>query len=98
MERLPQRGSVPQIGVFHTPRLRNDWGLVPSDSNRIKISDLKALNQSQGGIYICGALKIGQGTPVKLFHPYVEDGPSPLLALRHMHISPWYQFSSTKTL
>ena len=50
------------------------------------------LNQSQGGIYICGALKIGQGTPVKLFHPYVEDGPSPLLALRHMHISPWYQF------
>ena len=52
-----------------------------------------SLNQSQGGIYICGALKIGQGTPVKLFHPYVEDGPSPLLALRHMHISPWYQFS-----
>ena len=23
MERLPQRGSVPQIGVFHTPCLRN---------------------------------------------------------------------------
>ena len=23
MEQLPQRGSVPQIGVFHTPRLRN---------------------------------------------------------------------------
>ena len=23
MEQLPQRGSVPQIGLFHTPRLRN---------------------------------------------------------------------------
>ena len=24
MEQLPQRGSVPQIRVFHTPRLRNN--------------------------------------------------------------------------
>ena len=23
MEQLPQRGSVPQIGMFHTPRLWN---------------------------------------------------------------------------
>ena len=36
MEQLPQRGSVPQMGMFHTPRLRNDRGLVPGDSNRIK--------------------------------------------------------------
>ena len=24
MEQFPQRESVPQVGVFHTPRLRND--------------------------------------------------------------------------
>ena len=24
MEQLPQRGNVPQVGVFHTPRLRNE--------------------------------------------------------------------------
>ena len=29
MEQLPQRGSVPQIGVFHTPRLCNTTGQVP---------------------------------------------------------------------
>ena len=28
MEQLPQRGNVPQIGVFHTPRLGNTM-LVP---------------------------------------------------------------------
>ena len=36
MEQFPQRETVPQVGVFHTPRLRNDRGLVPGDSNRIK--------------------------------------------------------------
>ena len=29
MEQLPQRGSVPQIGAFHTPRLCNTTGQVP---------------------------------------------------------------------
>ena len=29
MEQLPQRESVPQVGVFHTPRLRNIRLLAP---------------------------------------------------------------------
>ena len=29
MEQFPQRGSVPQIGAFHTPRLCNRTGQVP---------------------------------------------------------------------
>ena len=29
MEQFPQRGSVPQIGVFHTPRLRNTLTVLP---------------------------------------------------------------------
>ena len=29
MEHFPQRGSVPQIEVFHTPRLCNSTGQVP---------------------------------------------------------------------
>ena len=31
------------------------------------------LNQSQGGIYICGAMKIGLGATVKLFQMYLKD-------------------------
>ena len=34
------------------------------------------LNLSQGGIYICGAMKIGSGATVKLFHLYLEDSPA----------------------
>ena len=36
MEQLPQRENDRCCALFHTPRLRNDWGLVPGDSNRIK--------------------------------------------------------------
>ena len=36
MEHFPQQENVRCCVVFHTPRLRNDWGLVPGDSNRIK--------------------------------------------------------------
>ena len=36
MEHAPQRENGRCCVLFHTPRLRNDWGLVPSDSNRIK--------------------------------------------------------------
>ena len=32
------------------------------------------LNQSQGGIYICGAMKIGLSATVKLFQMYLKDG------------------------
>ena len=35
------------------------------------------LNQSQGGIYICGAMKIGLGATVKLFQMYLKGGPTP---------------------
>ena len=31
MEQLPQRGSVPQVGGFHTPRLRNNVRELTSD-------------------------------------------------------------------
>ena len=30
MEQLPQRESVPQIGVFHTPRLCNTITVLPA--------------------------------------------------------------------
>ena len=47
------------------------------------------LNQSQGGIYICGAMKIGLGATVKLFQMYLKGGPAPPLAPLHMHIPLW---------
>ena len=53
---------------------------------------LSFLNQSQGGIYICGAMEIGLGATVKLFRLYLEDGLAPSLDLLHMHIPPRYQF------
>ena len=37
------------------------------------------LNQSQGGIYICGAMEIGLGATVKLFRLYLEDNLAPSL-------------------
>jgi hypothetical protein len=48
------------------------------------------LNQSQGGIYICGAIKIGLDATVKLFPLHLEDDPVPSTDFMHMHISPWY--------
>ena len=48
------------------------------------------LNQSQGGIYICGAIKIGLDATVKLFRLHLEDDPVPSTDFMHMHISPWY--------
>ena len=36
------------------------------------IGDLINLNKSQGGIYICGAMKIGSGATVELFHLYLR--------------------------
>ena len=44
-------------------------------------------------MYIRGAMEIGLGATVKLFHLYLEDGLAPSLDLLHMRISPWYQFS-----
>ena len=40
------------------------------------------LNQSQGGMYIRGAMKIGLVAPVKPSHPYLENGPAPLFDLQ----------------
>ena len=37
------------------------------------------LNQSQGGLYICGAMKIGLGATVKLFQMYLKGEPAPPL-------------------
>ena len=43
------------------------------------------LNQSQGGIYICGAMKIGLGATVKLFQMYLKGGPTPPLDPPYAH-------------
>ena len=51
---------------------------------------LPVLNQSQGGICICGALKIGLDATVKLFRLYLENDPVPSTDFMQMHISPWY--------
>ena len=48
------------------------------------------LNQSQGGIYIFGAIKIDLDATVKLFRLHLEDDPVPSTDFMHMHISPWY--------
>ena len=48
------------------------------------------LNQSQGGIYICGAITIGLDATVKLFRLHLEDDPVPSTDFMHMHIPPWY--------
>ena len=39
------------------------------------------LNKSQGGIYICGTMKISLCDPLKLLHLYLEDYPTPLLEI-----------------
>ena len=51
------------------------------------------LNSSQGEMYIRGATKIGLVEPVKPSHPYLENGPAPLLDLHYLRISPWLWFS-----
>lgn len=44
MEQIPQRASVPQVGVFHTPRLRNTKvGQVLND-----LGDCKARHRHLG--------------------------------------------------
>ena len=48
------------------------------------------LNQSQGGIYVCGAITIGLDATVKLFRLHLEDDPVPSTDFMHMHIPPWY--------
>ena len=50
------------------------------------------LNQSQGGMYIRGAMKIGLVAPVKPSHPCLEDDPAPLFDLHYLRISPWLWF------
>ena len=37
-------------------------------------------------------MKIGLVAPVKLSHPYLENGPAPLLDLHYLRISPWLWF------
>ena len=56
------------------------------------ISATVVLNQSQGGMCICGAMKIGLVTPVKPSHPYLENDPAPLFDLHCLRISPWLWF------
>ena len=51
MEQFPQRESVPQVGVFHTPRLRNDeWYnlpmTTPPDNNFAFLTSLADNQQS----------------------------------------------------
>ena len=42
-------------------------------------------------------MKIGLVAPVKPSHPYLENGPAPLLDLHYLRISPWLWFSLMPT-
>ena len=39
-------------------------------------------------------LIISRGALMKLFHPYIENGPTLSQDIRHIRISPWLWFSS----
>ena len=83
--------SLTEQALVSSPKIMMYSRLIPPRS-------FPTLNQSQGGIYICGAMEIGLGATVKLFRLYLEDGLAPSLDLLHMHIPPWYQFSITTTV
>ena len=41
-------------------------------------------------MYIRGAMRIGLGAPVRIFHLYLESGQMPPIGFLDMRISPWY--------
>ena len=45
------------------------------------------LNQSQGGMYIYGAMRIGWGAPGEFFYPHLEDRPASPFDLSPLPIS-----------
>ena len=51
MEQFPQRESVPQVGVFHTPRLCNsrwlNWAMTASPENQPPTLEDLALRQME---------------------------------------------------
>ena len=48
------------------------------------------LNQSQGGIYICGAMKIGSAATGEALPPVPGGWSGAADDFLHMRISPWY--------
>ena len=91
--RQGQRAEPPAAVGSGVHRLRGGRAAGPGGRGQHCARTLGGtLNQSQGGMYIRGAMKIGWVAPVKPSHPYLENDPAPLFDLHYLRISPWLWF------
>ena len=92
--RQGQRAEPPAAVRSGVHRLRGGRAAGPGGHGQPRARTLGGtLNQSQGGIYICGAMRIGSGATGEAPPPVPGGWSGAADDFLHMRISPWYWVS-----